>query len=62
MTSSPLPEGITAIRVPDDAEILQIAQSLPPGLMLVSDGRQSVIAPHVPAGWHRINVNVKEPA
>ncbi len=62
MQNLPLPEGVTAVRVPDEAEILQIAQSLPPGLMLVSNGRQSVIAPHVPAGWHRINVNVKEPA
>ena len=62
MISTPLPEGLTVVRVPDEAEVLEIAKALPPGLILVSNGHQSVIAPHVPPGWHRVSVSVKEAA
>lgn len=40
------------IIVPDEAEILDIAQMAQAGhLHLVSDGKQSLLSPIVPKGW-----------
>lgn len=58
-----LPEGITTIHVPDEAELLAIAQEAAvKGLYLITDGRRTVLSPHVLPGWHRMGVTIKEAA
>lgn len=59
----PLPEGITAIRVPEESELLEVARlASTRGMYLVTDGTQTVISPVVLPGWHRLGVTVKEAA
>jgi hypothetical protein len=59
----PLPEGVTCIRAPEEAELLDVAnEAATKGLFLITDGRETVLSPIVMPGWHRMGVSVKEAA
>lgn len=59
----PLPEGITTIHVPAESELLEIAaQANAAHLHLITNGKDTVLSPMVPAGWHRMGVRVKDAA
>jgi hypothetical protein len=61
--SRPLPEGITAIRVPEESELLEVAkQAAVSGMYLISDGHRTVISPVLLPGWYRLGVTIKEAA
>jgi len=60
---TPLPEGITVIRHPHEAELLDVArQAVASHLHLITNGRDSVLSPWIPPGWHKLAVRVKETA
>ncbi len=60
---TPMPEGITAIRVPEEAELLEVAtEAAARGMYLVTDGRRTVLSPIVMPGWHRLGVSIKDAA
>jgi hypothetical protein len=51
---------ITAILVPDDATVLDLAaQARAAGMHLITNGRRAAIVRDIPAGWHRLAVHVK---
>lgn len=53
---------ITAILTPDDATVLELAQhARAAGLQLVTNGQRAALVRDIPAGWHRLSVNVKHP-
>jgi hypothetical protein len=53
---------ITAILTPDDATVLELAtQARAAGLQLVTNGHRAALVRDIPAGWHRLAVNVKHP-
>jgi hypothetical protein len=59
----PLPEGITAIHVPAESELLEAFTSAAArGMYLITDGKRTVISPQVLPGWHRLGVTVKDAA
>jgi hypothetical protein len=63
MAPTPLPEGITVIRFPTEAELLEVAnRAIESGLHLITDGRDSVLSREIPPGWHKMAVRVKEAA
>lgn len=56
-------DGIQTIRLPEESELLEIAQRAAAShLHLITDGRQVVLSPFIPPGWHRLAVRVKEAA
>jgi hypothetical protein len=59
----PMIEGITCIRAPEEAELLEIAgDAAAAGLILITNGRETVLSPIMLPGWHRLGVSVKEAA
>lgn len=63
MVLTPLPEGITVIRHPEEAELLDIARvARASHLHLITNGRESVLSPWIPPGWFPLAVRVKESA
>lgn len=64
MTPTPLPpDGITVIRFPDEAELLEVAgQACAAHLHLITDGRRTIMSPYIFPGWHKLAVRVKAAA
>lgn len=59
--TTPAP-AVTVIRHPTEAELYDVAaQARASHLNLITDGKDVVISPTIPPGWHKLGVRVKEP-
>jgi hypothetical protein len=63
MAAIPLPEGVTVIRHPRETELLEVAQQARAShLHLITNGRDTILSPQIPPGWHKLAVRVKDAA
>ncbi len=61
MTTDPRPAPVIATILPTDAELLAVAgEARAAHLHLVTDGQRVMMAPEIPAGWHKMAVRVRE--